>query len=69
MNLLSACLLVILGNVLDFRTYRAPTQEDSQKSNKHQQILIDHEINAIPVGERMAICYSRGVALNLINWI
>ena len=69
MNLLSACLLVVFGNVLDFRTYCAPTQEENQKANKHQQILIDHEINAIPVDERKAICYSRGVALHLINWI
>jgi hypothetical protein len=69
MNLLSACVLVILGNVLDFRTYRAPTQEENRKPDKNQQILIDHDINTIPVNERFAICYSRGVALHLINWI
>ena len=69
MDLLSACVLVIFGNVLDFRTYRAPTQEENQKADKNQRILIDHEINTIPVGERFAICYSRGVALHLINWI
>lgn len=69
MNLLSACVLVVLGNVLDFRTYRAPTQEEYTKADKNQQILIDHEINNIPLGERFAICYARGVALHLINWI
>jgi hypothetical protein len=69
MNLLSACVLVILGNVLDFRTYRAPTQEENQKANKNQQILIDHDFNTIPINERFAICYSRGVALHLIYWI
>jgi hypothetical protein len=69
MNLLSACLLVVLGNVLDFRTYRAPTQEENQKADKNEQILIDYEINTIPVSERLAICYSRGVALHLMNWI
>lgn len=69
MNLLSACVLVILGNVLDFRTYRAPTQEEDTKADKNQQILIDHEINTIPVSERFAICYARGVALHLIDWI
>lgn len=69
MNLLSACVLVVLGNVLDFRTYRAPTQEENQKANKNQQILMDHDFNTIPVNERFAICYSRGVALHLINWI
>jgi len=69
MDLLSTCVLVILGNVLDFRTYRAPTQEEYAKADKTQQILIDHEINTIPVTERFAICYARGVALHLINWI
>jgi len=69
MNLLSACVLVILGNVLDFRTYRAPSQEEYTKADKNQQILIDNEINTIPVNERLAICYARGVALRLVNWI
>jgi hypothetical protein len=61
MNLLSACVLVVLGNVLDFRTYRAPTQEVNQKANDHQQILIDSDINTIPVHERFAMCYSRWI--------
>ena len=69
MNLLSACVLVILGNVLDFRTYRAPTQGEFSQANRTQQILIDHEINGIPLYERFAICYARGVALHLFSWI
>jgi hypothetical protein len=69
MNLLSACVLVILGNVLDFRTYCAPTQEEYTKADKNQQILIDHDINTIPINERLAICYAHRVALCLINWI
>lgn len=69
MDLLSACILVILGNVLDFRTYRAPNQEEYTKADKNQQILLDHEINGIPVSERFAICYARGTALHLVNWI
>jgi len=51
MNLLSACVLVILGNVLDFRTYHAPTQEKYTKADQNQQILIDHKINSIPINE------------------
>ncbi|KJA12863.1 hypothetical protein HYPSUDRAFT_110538, partial [Hypholoma sublateritium FD-334 SS-4] len=69
MNLLSTCVLVVLGNVLDFRTYRAPTQEEYTKADKNQQILIDHEINTIPLSERFSICYARGVALYLMDWI
>ena len=51
MNLLSACVLVVLGNVLDFRTYQALTQEENQKANKNQQILMDNDFNTIPVNE------------------
>ena len=69
MNLICACVLVILGNVLDFRTYRAPNQEEYTKADKTQQILIDHEINTIPISEPFAICYACGVALRLIDWI
>ena len=69
MNLLSACVLVVLGNVLDFRTYRAPTQEEYKKADKNQQILISHDINTIPSSERLSICHARGVALHLIDWI
>lgn len=69
MNLLSACVLVVLGNVLDFRTYRAPTQGEYTKADKIQQILINHEINTIPLSERFSICYARGVALRLMDWI
>ena len=69
MNLLSACVLVALGNVLDFRTYRAPNQEENQKANKSQQILLDCDFNTIPFNERLAICYSRGVAIHLMDWL
>ena len=69
MDLLSACVLVILGNVLDFRTYRAPSQDEYKRANKNQQILIDHEINSIAISERFAICYARGVALHLFDWV
>ncbi len=69
MNLLSACVLVIMGNVLEFRTYCAPTQEEYTKADRNQQILIDNEINSIPLHERIAICYARGVALHIFSWI
>ncbi|KAF8805216.1 hypothetical protein BYT27DRAFT_7213171 [Phlegmacium glaucopus] len=65
----TTCVLVILGNVLDFRTYHVLSQEEYTKADKNQQILIDHEINIIPVSEQFAICYGGGVALCLINWI
>ena len=61
-------MLVVLGNVLDFRTYWTPTQEENQKANKNQQILIDHDFNTISISEQFAICYSQSIALYL-NWI
>ena len=69
MDLLSACDLIILGNVLDFRTYHAPSQDEYKRANKNQQILIDHDINSIAISEWFAICYVCGVALHLFDWI
>jgi hypothetical protein len=47
----------------------APTQEEDTKADKNQQILIDYEINTIPVSKRFAICHACRVALHLIAWI
>lgn len=70
LNLLSVCVLVIMGNVLDFRTYRAPSQKDDIQATKDERLLIDqHDFNSIPLNEREAICYARGVALHVMDWI
>jgi hypothetical protein len=70
LDLISACTLVILGNVLDFRTYSAPNQGETEEATKaQQQLMIDFDRNNIPGNERMAICYARGVALAVFHWI
>ena len=70
LDLLSACVLSILGNVLDFRTYSAPNQADDQPMSEAQKFLMaKYDRNDIPRNERKAICYVRGVALSLIDWV
>ncbi|KAF8874506.1 hypothetical protein CPB84DRAFT_1690089 [Gymnopilus junonius] len=70
LNLLSACVLVVLGNVLDFRTYKAPNQSDDDEASEEQASLLQNcDINAIPYNERVASCYARGVAFYVMQWI
>lgn len=70
LDLVSGCTLAILGNVLDFRTYSAPNQQESEKTTTAQSRLWkDFDRNDIPGDERMAICYARGVALTVFDWI
>jgi hypothetical protein len=70
LNLLSGCILAILGNVLDFRTYSAPNQgEDEAPSDTHIPLMKQYDCNNIPRNERMAICYARGIALSIFEWV
>ncbi|KAF8873848.1 hypothetical protein CPB84DRAFT_1690553 [Gymnopilus junonius] len=70
LNLLSVCILVILGNVLDFCTYKAANQDDDESATPEQAYLInDCDVNAIPYFERVAQCYARGVAFYIMQWI
>lgn len=68
MNLICACVLVVLGNVLEFRTYRAPNQEDGS-TEKYHETLVECDINTILLNEHLAMCHARGVALHLMEWI
>jgi hypothetical protein len=70
LDLLSACILAILGNVFDFRTYSAPNQKDDEGTTPTQaSMMLLHDRNDIPQNERLAICYVRGVALFLFDWV
>lgn len=70
LDLLCACTLVILGNVLDHRTYQAPRPTNFKIDGQNvDDILLDADINAIPAEERLACCYARGVALRVMQWI
>ena len=70
LDLISGCTLAILGNVLDFRTYSAPNQLEHDETNKVQHYLWKkYDQNNIPGDERMAICFTRGLALRVFYWI
>lgn len=56
--------------MLDFRTYSAPNQAEGDSTTKEQQYLwANFDRNNIPGDERMAICYARGLSLQVFKWI
>src|SRR6266545_1950929 len=70
MDLISSCALAVLGNVLDFRIYSAPNQHEDDWTTKAQlQLWTDFNWNDIPGDDCMAICYARGIALAVFEWI
>ena len=70
LDLISAATLAILGNVLDFRTYSAVNQlEKDSTTPKQRKQMLQHDSNAIPANERIAICYARGMGLAIFDWI
>ncbi|PPQ77262.1 hypothetical protein CVT24_009905 [Panaeolus cyanescens] len=65
--LLTLCNLVILSNVLDFRTYLGPNQpDDSSPTPKHIIDMESFDSNHITWAERMAICDARGRAWTIL---
>jgi hypothetical protein len=70
LDLISGCTLAILGNVLDFRTYCAANQAEAHTTTQEQgRLWRKFDRNNIPGDERMAICYTRGLALQVFSWI
>ena len=70
LDLLSLAALNFLGNVLDFRTYSAPNQgEDQEASDEQKKLLGKFDRCDITGDERSAMCYARGVAIIIFNWI
>ena len=60
LNLLAFCNLLVMANVLDFRTYeKSPRESDSVK----------HDTNAIPAKERYEMAYARGRCWEIILWV
>lgn len=70
LDLLSLCWLVIMGNVLDSRTYAPPNQSAEQPSEKEQKRrLRDYDLNNITLKERLNMAYARGIAYCLVGWL
>lgn len=68
MDLLCACTMVLLNNVLEFRTYQPPNDVPHEEADL-PDCLLDHDINNILYYERADICYAHGVALRIFRWI
>ena len=69
-NLLSLCNLLILGNVLDFRTYSPPDQQSWDEIDTHGLLLLEHfDRSNINKEERLSIMLGRGIALELMRWV
>jgi hypothetical protein len=68
MDLISLCIIGVLINLLDFRTYthRAAGKEMS-KFEKEQ--LSKFDCNGLSPSERLACQYVRGLALRMLQWI
>ena len=69
LNLLSLCNVVILSNVLDARTYRAPNQRPEHDATpKELRRMMEYDLNAFSRQEREAACFARGICLQLLFW-
>ena len=70
LSLLSLATLNLLGNVLDFWTYSAPNQgENTEASDEQKKLLVMYDRCDITGDERSAMCYARGVAVVIFDWI
>jgi hypothetical protein len=61
LDLIAFCFLVILGNVLDFRTYTNGIGEPLEEAGEQDK-------NGITLEERVNIFQARGVCLELLRW-
>ena len=68
MDLISLCIIGVLINVLDFRTYtHRVAGEEMSKFEKEQ--LARFDCNGLSASERQACQYVRGLALQMLRWI
>src|SRR5271163_4888704 len=69
-NLLSLATVKFLGNVLDFRTYSAPNQEEDKVASDEQKNLLWKYDHCDIIGDKCsAMCYAQGVADVIFDWI
>lgn len=74
LNLLSLCWLVILGNVIDPRTYNPPNRSNSSSNlnpanEEDYRKLHEEDFNDIPIHERINMSYARGISYSLVRWL
>ena len=67
-DLLSLVAIAIFLNVFDERTYSPSSETFQDNPTILQQCHTVFDLNAIPVVERHHLCYTRGLALDLLAW-
>ena len=68
-DLLSLVTLAIFLNVLDERTYKLSLETYQDDPIALQQSYDIFDLNAIPVIERYHLSYTRGLSLDLLEWV
>ncbi len=71
MDLLAACSMSILSNVLDFETYCYPNQSSDDNDNDNEKQARKMELfdyNSKSPDDRAGCVYVRGLALDLLKW-
>lgn len=68
MDIVAACVIGILINVLDPDTYLFPISEE-KISRKEKQRFEENDFNAISKIDRMACTYIRGLSWSLLTWL
>ncbi|KAJ3492597.1 hypothetical protein NLJ89_g11200 [Agrocybe chaxingu] len=67
MDLITTCVLAILGNVLDTRTYLAPGASTAEPTEAQTQIYMQWDANEIHTFDRKAHVLARGKAYSIIR--
>ncbi|PPQ66501.1 hypothetical protein CVT26_011189 [Gymnopilus dilepis] len=69
LDFLSLCSVIILGNVLDARSYAITSNLNSWMSKETKDFLINtYDFNDIILPERLSMMYARGLAFELLDW-
>ena len=68
MDIVTACVVGILINVLDTDTYLFPISEE-KISKEGRQRFERHDFNAISKMDRMACTYVRGLSWSILKWM
>ncbi|KDR65363.1 hypothetical protein GALMADRAFT_148754 [Galerina marginata CBS 339.88] len=69
LDLLCLCNLVILGNVLDERTYLGPNQQAEARTHPvAERRMTEHDANTLDRCERLRMVQARGMCFYLLDW-
>ena len=68
MDLISLCIIGVLINVLDFRTYTHRAAGEKMSEFEKEQ-LSRFDCNGLSLSERQSCQYVRGLALRMLEWI